>query len=80
MMKRTAYDDDFMLVFLDSAANVNIVPVKLNSIHHSPPWGQYAKSMGWGDIDPRDDWNDDTARDRTSSDVLKEVDLTVISN
>ena len=31
MMKRTAYDDDFMLVFLDSAANVNIVPVKLNS-------------------------------------------------
>jgi len=81
--EKTTSDNDFMLVFLDSAvaaANMNIVPVKLNSDPSFPAVGQYAKSMGWGDIDLRDDWNDDTTHDHTSSDVLKEVDLTVISN
>ena len=80
--EKTTSDNGFMLLFLDSAAaaNMNIVPVKLNSDPSYPAVGQYAKSMGWGDIDLRDDWNDDTTHDHTSSDVLKEVDLTVISS
>ena len=80
--EKTTSDNGFMLLFLDSAAaaNMNIVPVKLNSDPSYPAVGQYAKSMGWGDIDLRDDWNDETTHDHTSSDVLKEVDLTVISN
>jgi secreted trypsin-like serine protease len=75
------FDNDFMLIFLNHAVNnMNIVPVKLNSNPSFPAVGQYAKSMGWGDIDLRDDWNDDTTHDHTPSDVLKEVELTVISN
>jgi trypsin len=75
----TLLDNDFMLVFLDRAAD-NVVPVKLNSNPSFPATGQYATSMGWGDIDIYDDWNDDTSHDYTGSDVLKQVALNIVSN
>jgi len=72
-------DNDFMLVFLDRAAD-NVVPIKLNSNPSFPAAGQYATSMGWGDIDIYDDGNDDTSHDQTFSDVLKQVALNIVSN
>jgi trypsin len=54
----SSFDNDFMLIFLNRAVannSMNIVPVKLNSNPSFPAVDQYAKSMGWGDIDLRDD-------------------------
>lgn len=72
-------DNDFMLVFLDRAAD-NVVPVKLNSDVSFPTVGQYATSMGWGDIDILDDWDIRTSHDYTGSNVLKQVALKIVSN
>jgi secreted trypsin-like serine protease len=65
-------DNDFMLVFLDRAAD-NVVPIKLNSDVSFPTIGHYATSMGWGDIDILDD-------NYTGSNVLKQVALKIVSN
>ena len=65
-------DNDFKLVFLDHAAE-NVVPVKLNSDFSFPTVGQYATSMGWGDIDIHYDYY-------TDSSVLKQVALKIVSN
>jgi trypsin len=65
-------NNDFMLVFLDRAAD-NVVPVKLNSDFRSPTVGHYATSLGWGDIDIHDD-------NYTGSNVLKQVALKIVSN
>ena len=65
-------DKDFMLVFLDGAAdNVNVV--RLNSDSSVPAVGQEVTVMGWGDV---------VAADAVSelSDVLKSVNVNVISN
>jgi trypsin len=75
----SSYDNDFMLLFLDRAAD-NVVPIKLNSNPSFPAAGQYAKSMGWGDIEIYDDWNYDTRYDLIGSDVLKQVALNIVSN
>ena len=86
-------DNDFMLIFLQRAvgartsANVIIRPIKLNSNTSYPTPNQYATSLGWGDINIRDNyWNDDddtssTTNDYyTRSDVLKTVELQIVSN
>lgn len=65
-------DNDFMLVFLDRAAD-NAVPIKLNSDVSFPTIGHYATSMGWGDIDIQFDY-------QTASNVLKQVALKIVSN
>ncbi len=68
-------DNDFMLVFLKSAPanDDNLKLVTLNSNPMVPAKGQEVTVMGWGDMDIRDDWTE-------LSDVLRSVDITVISN
>ena len=68
-------DNDFMLVFLKSAPadDNNAKLVTLNSNPMVPPKGQEVTVMGWGDMSIRDDWTE-------LSDVLRNVDVTAISN
>ena len=68
-------DNDFMLVFLKSATadENNVKLVTLNSNPMVPVKGQEVTVMGWGDMSIRDDWTE-------LSDVLRNVDVTVISN
>ena len=93
-------DNDFMLIFLQRAVvartsaaanntnNVIIRPIKLNSNTSYPTPNQYATSLGWGDINIRDNyWYDDdddtsstTNEYYTRSDVLKTVELQIVSN
>lgn len=89
-------DNDFMLIFLQRAVataaaanntnNIVIKPIKLNSNTSYPTPNQYATSLGWGDINIRDNyWNDDDDESAinnyyTRSDVLKTVKLQIVSN
>ncbi|KAL3823875.1 hypothetical protein ACHAXA_005457 [Cyclostephanos tholiformis] len=69
-------DNDFMLVFLGRASNADhVVPIELNSDPAMPSVGQNVTVMGWGDTDirPGDAY-------QVTSEVLLNVDLTVISN
>jgi len=67
-------DNDFMLVFLDSAVTAtNVDLVKLNKESNVPSIGSSVTVMGWGDTDIRDDVS-------KLSDVLMNVDVNVISN
>jgi trypsin len=72
-----------------AANNIIIKPIKLNSNTSYPSPNQYATSLGWGDTNIRDNyWNDDDDDDDdttindyyTSSDVLKTVELQIVSN
>ena len=47
----TAFDNDFMLVFLASASSADIVTVKLNKDPSLPSVGQTLTVMGWGDTE-----------------------------
>ncbi len=67
-------DNDFMLVFLETAFTAsNIGLVKLNTDASLPFESQVLTSMGWGDTDVH------VCREQLSP-VLKHVDLRVISN
>lgn len=69
-------DNDFMLVFLDSDADLSdsrVGLVSMNSDPLVPALYQRVTSMGWGDTDPDDDVT-------TLSDVLMSVGVDVISN
>ena len=63
-------DNDFALVFLDRATTENVVPVKLNQDGSYPAAGDTSHAMGWGT----------TSYEGSSSDLLLEVDLPVISD
>lgn len=66
-------NNDFMLVFLNSATIANNVDlVSLNSASSVPSVGQGVTVMGWGDIDIRDDVSE-------LSDALMNVNVKVIS-
>jgi len=66
-------DNDFMLVFLNSAATVDVDLIKLNDDSSVPDNGDHVTVIGWGDTDIRDDVS-------TLSDVLRKVQVKVISN
>ena len=67
-------DNDFMLVFLDSAVTAtNVDLVKLNKDSNVPSIGSSVTVMGWGDTDIRGDVS-------KLSDVLMNVDVNVISS
>ena len=67
-------NNDFMLVFLDSAVTAtNVDLVTLNSDSSAPDVGDAVTVMGWGDVDIRDDVS-------KLSDVLMNVQVNVISN
>jgi len=67
-------NNDFMLVFLDSAVSAtNVDLVTLNSDSSVPNVGDAVTVMGWGDVDIRDDVS-------KLSDVLMNVQVNVISN
>lgn len=67
-------NNDFMLVFLERAADVsNNDLMKLNSQNNVPSMGQSVTVMGWGDTDIRDNVS-------TLSDALMNVNVNVISN
>lgn len=67
-------DNDFMLVFLNSATTAsNVDLVSLNTASSVPSVGQSVTVMGWGDTDIRDDVSE-------LSDALMNVNVKVISN
>jgi len=67
-------NNDFMLVFLNSATTANNVDlVTLNSASSVPSVGQGVTVMGWGDIDIRNDVSE-------LSDALMSVNVNVISD
>jgi trypsin len=63
-------DNDYALVFLDRATTENVVFVKLNQDELFPSGGATSRAMGWGD----------TSDGGSSSNVLREVDLPIITN
>ncbi|KAL3816855.1 hypothetical protein ACHAXA_005133 [Cyclostephanos tholiformis] len=72
--KMGSSDNDFMLAFLESASNAgNADLIKLNSVSTFPSIGQGGTAMGLGDTNIRPDIS-------TGSDVLLNVDVTIISN
>jgi len=66
-------DNDFMLVFLSEPTTQNVDLVKINNDPSVPEVGDRVTVMGWGDTDRRDHVS-------TTSDVLMEVNVRVVSN
>lgn len=73
--KRKSTDNDFMVVFLKSAATLNrdVDTVTLNDDSSIPEVGRGVTVMGWGDTDIRDIV-------LKLSDVLREVQVNIVSN
>lgn len=63
---------DIALVFLDRPTNMDIKYVRINADNNFPPVSSLATTMGWGDMDEGDGVD--------LPDILREVDLGVISN
>jgi secreted trypsin-like serine protease len=63
-------ENDYALVFLNKATTQNVAFVKLNMDESYPAAGATSRTMGWGT----------TSSGGSSSNVLLEVDLPVISN